>query len=377
MQAETGAGAPSLLADHFDGRSGRARPVRLWLDGASLVVHDQDLDVVERRYPVRDVLWPERTRYGQRQAQLPDGGLLVAKDTGDWDAWADASTMGRGLGGGLAVRWFSSWRHTLVALAVVIAVGGATWQWGVPAAADGIARYLPSAIEQRIGDESLEQLDEVMLKPSKVSAADQQQWRERFAAMVASQPGEMTPYTLHFRDAGKRIGPNAFALPGGHIVVTDELLTLLRDDPDAVLGVLAHELGHVRGQHGMRLTIRASLVGGLLGFVLGDFSSLLAAAPAVLLHTSYSRDFEREADAQARQLLIDSGRSPRVMITLFDRLDAWRDERVAAAQARRASEPAGLAREVDKQVREGAGELISIAFSTHPSDDERKRFFER
>lgn len=372
-----GAQAATLHADWFDGRSARARPVRLWLDREQLVVHDQALEGVERRYPIRAVQWPERTRHGQRQAQLPDGGVLMAKDAADWDAWADASTQGRGLGGGLAVRWFSSWKHSIVALVVVVAVGGATWHWGVPAAADVIARHLPASIEQSIGDASMEQIDSLLLKPSKTPVRDQQQWRERFAAMVASQPGESAAYELHFRDAGQTFGPNAFALPGGHIVVTDELLKLLGDEPDAVLGVLAHELGHVREQHGLRLTMRASLMGGLLGFAVGDFSSLLAGAPAVLMQASYSRDFERAADAQAKRLLIDSGRSPRAMLVLFERLGEWRSKRSAQARAERASEPQGLGRDIGERAKAGAGDLLRIAFNTHPADDERMRFFER
>ena len=370
-------GAPTLLADYFDGRSARARPVRLWLEHEQLVIHDQDLDGVERRYPIRQVQWPERTRHGQRQAQLPDGGVLSTRDAVGWDDWAAAATQGRGLGGGLAVRWFSSWRHSVVALGVVVAVGAVVWQWGVPAAADTIARHLPASVGESIGDESMDQLDGYLLKPSRLDAQAQQQWRARFAAMVASQPGESTPYELHFRDAGDTIGPNAFALPGGHIVVTDALLKLLGDQPDAVLGVLAHELGHVREQHGLRLTMRASLSGALLGFAIGDFSSLLAAAPAALTHASYSRDFEREADAQAKRLLIDSGRSPRAMLLLFERIGAWRAARTAQAKAERASEPKTLGREVGEHAKAGAGELLRIAFNTHPADEERMKFFER
>ena len=375
--AEAAAAAATLQADWFDGRSARARPVRLWLEREQLVVHDQDLAGVERRYPIRQVQWPERTRHGQRQAQLPDGGVLMAKDASDWDAWADASTQGRGLGGGLAVRWFSTWKHSNGALVAVVAVGGMTWHWGVPAAADVIARHLPAAIEQSIGDGALDQIDRLLLKPSTTSAREQQQWRERFAAMVASQPAEATPYELHFRDAGQTFGPNAFALPGGHIVITDELLRLLGDEPDAVLGVLAHELGHVREQHGLRLTMRASLMGGLLGVAIGDFSSLLAGAPAVLMQASYSRDFERAADAQAKRLLVDSGRSPRAMRVLFERLGEWRSKRSAQGRAERASEPRGLGRDVGERAKAGAGELLRIAFNSHPADDERMRFFER
>ncbi|MDH0864029.1 M48 family metallopeptidase [Mitsuaria sp. GD03876] len=369
--------APTLRADYFDGRSARARPVRLWLEHDHLVVHDQELDAVERRYPVRRVVWPERTRHGQRQAQLPDGGVLTTQDAGAWDDWAQASTGGRGLGTGLAVRWFSSWKHTAVALLAVVLVAAATWRWGVPVAADVVARNVPASIEQKIGDEAMDQLEGFLLKPSQIPAAEQRAWRERFAAMVASQPGTPTPYQLHFRDTGRRLGPNAFALPGGHIVVTDELLKLLGDQPDAVLGVLAHELGHVREQHGMRLMMRASLVGTLLGFAIGDFSSLLAGAPTLLMNASYSRDFERAADAQARQLLIDSGRSPRAMLTLFERLNDWRHDREVAAKQAAASEPKGLGRDVREAATVGAGEMLRIAFSSHPADEERMRFFER
>ena len=369
--------APSLRADYFDGRSARARPVRLWLEQDQLVVHDQDLATVERRYPVRQVLWPERTRHGRRQAQLPDGGVLTTQDAGAWDDWVLAATDGRGLGTGLAATWFSSWRHTAVALVAVVAVAAATWHWGVPAVADTVARHVPATIEQSIGDHALEQLEGFLLKPSRIPEAEQREWRQRFAMMVASQPDLPANYQLHFRDTGRALGPNAFALSGGHIVVTDELLKLLGDQPDAVLGVLAHELGHVREQHGMRLTMRATLVGALLGVAIGDFSSVLAGAPTILMNASYSRDFERAADAQARQLLIDSGRSPRSMLLLFERLGDWRREREAQAKQAAASEPKGVARDMRDAAKAGAGEMLRIAFSSHPADEERMRFFER
>lgn len=373
--------ATILDAEYFDGRSGRARPVRLRIEQQHLIVHELDLDAVERRYPLRQVQWPERTRHGQRQAQLPDGGLVSARAPGEWDAWLASAARGHDLGGGLAARWFSSWRRSLIAVAVVVALGGATWHWGVPVAGDQVARLLPASMEQSIGDESMSQLDDAFLKPSELSAEQQGLWRERFAAMVASQPGEATTYRLHFRNTGTALGPNAFALPGGHIVVTDELIKLLGDQPDAVLGVLAHELGHVRERHGMRLAMRASLSGALVGFAIGDFSSLLAAGPAALMNASYSRDFERAADAQAKRLLIDSGRSPRAMLTLFERIDTWRATRAeqakVKAEADRASAPRRIDKEIGDQAKTGAGELLRIAFNSHPADEERIRFFEQ
>ena len=52
-------------------------------------------------------------------------------------------------------------------------------------------------------------------------------------------------YQLEFRHGGY-IDANAFALPSGIIVMTDELVELAKSD-DELISVLAHEIGHVRG----------------------------------------------------------------------------------------------------------------------------------
>lgn len=162
------------------------------------------------------------------------------------------------------------------------------------------------------------------------------------------------PYQLRFH-ATKSLGPNAFALPGGSIIVTDELVQLLTGHDDAVLGVLAHEFGHVRLRHGMRLVVQVSLLGAATGVALGDFSSVLAGAPALLGQLAYSRDAEREADADSVRLLRSAAISPAAMATFFERVRAWR------------TSPEGE--------RLGAGIELGIALSSHPADDERLRYF--
>lgn len=339
---------PTLQADYFDGRSARAQPVQLWLDGAALVI---DTGAAQHRHPIRRVAWPEPTRHGQRLAHLPDGGVVSTTDASAWDAWVDAATQGRGLGGQFMARWIRSWPHVAFAVMVLISLGAATWVLGVPWAGDAVARLVPASMETELGDRSLAQVRTRWLKPSALSAEEQQRWRDAFAAMVRAQPGAVPTYQLHFHAGNENLGPNALALPGGHIIVTDALVELLRDQPDAVLGVLAHELGHVQHRHGVRLVSRASLGSVVVGAAMGDISSLPPAIPLLLTQASYARDFEREADAHAKQLLIASGRSPRAMLTLFERLADRRDA---------AGDP-----------------LLPIAFSTHPADEERMQFFER
>jgi len=109
-----------------------------------------------------------------------------------------------------------------------------------------------------------------------------------------------------------QLGANAFTLPDGTIVLLDELVSSL-DDDRKVLAVVAHELGHAHGYHGLQLLLRSSAVGAFLTLYIGDISQLLAAAPAAVVQAHYSQDLEREADDYGAALLVRNGLSPDLM----------------------------------------------------------------
>jgi beta-barrel assembly-enhancing protease len=113
---------------------------------------------------------------------------------------------------------------------------------------------------------------------------------------------------------------NAFALPGGYVVVNAGLLSAAQTGEE-VAAVLAHEISHVTARHGTQ-----RLAGGLgaaaaLGFVLG-FVELGAPAYtlAELASLGYGRGQEREADDLGLALLLRAGISPLGMATFFERL---------------------------------------------------------
>ncbi|MFO1327227.1 MAG: M48 family metallopeptidase [Rubrivivax sp.] len=333
--------APAPLdAVCFDGRSARARPVQVRLDGDELVAAGEDT----LRWPLADVRWPERTRHGQRVMQLPGGARLQFPDAAAFDAWAAA----QGRRDGWVVRLQRSWRGVAVALVLLLAAGAALLQWGVPAAAGVAVAALPRSVDRSVGESTRELLERQWLQPSRLPAARQQQLRADFGALLARSGLDTgLPYRIDFRNGGRTLGPNALALPDGGIVVTDQLVELLADRPEVLLGVLAHEWGHLRHRHGMHGVVQASLLGALVSLWLGDFSSLLAAAPVLLVQMGYSRDFERQADEVSAAMLRAGGVSPAVMVEFFRRVRA-----------------------------QDAGAAPPIAIASHPDDAERVRFFE-
>jgi Zn-dependent protease with chaperone function len=114
------------------------------------------------------------------------------------------------------------------------------------------------------------------------------------------------PLELVFR---RGAGPNAFALPDGTVVVTDELVELAKNDNE-IMSVLAHEIGHVHHRHGLRMALESSTVLLLISTYFGDvtqLTTLSAALPGVYAQAHYSRDLETEADTFALDYLEKSG----------------------------------------------------------------------
>ena len=99
------------------------------------------------------------------------------------------------------------------------------------------------------------------------------------------------------------------------------------------------------------MVIQVAVLGGISSLALGDFSSILAAAPVLLGQAQYSREAEQQADAYAVAVLRQARISPAVMVTLFEKL----------AQARK----------TDQEAESQWG----LLFASHPADAERIAYF--
>lgn len=201
-------------------------------------------------------------------------------------------------------------RYALASLVLTVLLIWGFVSYGIPPLAEGVADQLPDDLLDSTSEFSLELLDRLVLEPTELTAArkNEIQGLVRRTFPELSNPG----YRLVFR-RGAELGANAFALPDGVIVFTDELIDLLKSDAE-ILAVFAHEYGHVVERHSLRQVLQDSAIAVLSFLVIGEATDTLQeslnALPAAFMHGAYSREFESEADDYAFRMLSDAGLSP-------------------------------------------------------------------
>jgi predicted Zn-dependent protease len=321
----------AIAARYFDGRSSRLQRVTLTVEDGRAVLRGE----VERSEPLHALRVSERSRHAARKVTFADGAYL---EVDDGAAFARL-LLQTGHRDGLVVRLQQSWRAVLASVAATVAVLWLGYLYLLPALAAALATALPPQVEQQLGAGMLEVLDRRLLAPTTLTPQRQAELTQRFQRLRVVH-GDAPAWRLLFRSS--RIGANALALPSGDIVLTDQMVQLLSDD-DAVLAVLAHELGHLHQHHGMRRLIQGSVVAAVSGLVFGDVSALLATAPALLLDMHYSRDAERDADNYAIVMLQHNGISLEHMVAAFEALKK-QEEQQGGAPGYLSSHPATVER---------------------------------
>ncbi len=315
-------GADSIRAHYYDGRSAGARGVMLALEWAGespgLSIQDQHGAL---RIPFSALVVDERVGDTHRLLHLPGGASLEVLDNEGFDHALEAAgvrTPERPLR-----RLEAQWRYAVLAIVVIGAGSWSLLRFGTPLLAARAVALMPPSVDAMIGADSLRVLDRSLFSATKLSTARQDELRRLFVSMTDSSVPEGMHFRLEFRRGGS-IGANALALPSGIVVLTDELEQLARSD-DEIAGVLAHEMGHLVRRHAMRMLVQSSASALLITGMLGDvsaLSSLISAAPTVLVNAAYSRDFEREADSFAYRWMTQHDVPPQRLADLLTRLAA-------------------------------------------------------
>ena len=298
-----------IAAAYFDGKTSRRHQVILTVEDGVACISGQ----AERRCPLSRLRVSEANRHGTRLVTFPDGAYLEIEDQEGFARMLAAT----GHTEGLVSRLQQSWRATLLAALAMAAVIALLWRVALPLAADLVAVMLPPAVERSLGNAALATMDASWLDESRLQESRQESIRARLR-MLAQSSVDTPHFELLFRKS--RIGPNAFALPAGRIVATDEIVALLADDEDALMAVLAHELGHLRHRHIVRRLVHGAAVAGAGMALFGDASALVSTLPALMLDLQHTRHAEREADLYAAQWLKAAGLSAASLASALERL---------------------------------------------------------
>lgn len=253
---------------------------------------------------------------------FPDGGRFVPHDDILFRRW-----LAQHQRPGLVYRLESHKRVILLSLAALVTMVLCYAYVLLPWASAALAQHIPTAIEQRVGEHTMALLEHSEFNPSSLSAERQRQVRRLFDEVMPQQMRQdRTPLRLKLVDAP--IGPNAFMLADGTLVVSDELVRLARND-DGLAAVMLHEMGHHAHRHPMRMFVRSSLVSLTFMWITGDVSGVgdtLLQSVAFVHEMQFSREMEREADDWAIAEMRRQGRPLQAMLDIYGALEAQSDD---------------------------------------------------
>jgi beta-barrel assembly-enhancing protease len=330
-------------------------------DGETAAVHEVEVEVSSWALSFRLGDEPQIWRFSEieveplgDQVRLKRRGqgarLTVAAD--DWRAAtaADAAPVAR--------RHRRRERNLIIGLALVAVAILLFVFVGVPLASGPMARLTPPPLEARLGETYAAQLQFAF--PTCAGEAGQD-ILHAFGDRL--EDGMDSPFNI-LVEAVEAPMVNAFALPGGRVLITDDLIAEA-ETPDELAAVIAHEAAHVEQRHVMQAVWRSLGLGLILDAVVGGGTG--AGQQAVLLAGSvtelrYSRDAEAEADARGQEILHNLGFSSEGMAPFFRRLagEDRRGERAAGVMEFLSTHPDSLRRAEASEARAQSG---AVAFT--------------
>lgn len=295
-----------MAARFYDGRTAHPHEAEAALDGDILTIRADGRELAWRLPDLTVQIEADQARVSNRRE--PDARLVLP--VGDWTPL---------IGDRLADRVKSRRRGELWLVGGLTAAAASVVAFvfiGVPALAGPLARATPVDMELRLGSNFDAQVSAIF--PTCDDPRGQailNDMGDRIAARAD------TPFDIRVRAVEAPMS-NALALPGGPILITDDLIRDART-PDELAAVISHEVAHIEKRHVMQAVWRDLGIGMLLDLVVGGGTG--AGQQAVILagqasDLSYSRGAELEADAGGQALLHAAGLSSRGMAPFFERM---------------------------------------------------------
>ncbi|GLQ07678.1 M48 family metallopeptidase [Sneathiella chinensis] len=307
----------------FDGRSAGAVSVSVYIRANELVIEDEagtpvgvwSLDELRDVSPVPSKIEISLSFGEEDPARLTigDAGFIA-------DIRRQCQTLNKRRP--LQAGWWKPYAIWIGGGAASVAV---LFVFVLPFLATVVANMLSDDTRDRIGRETKDYIIKTFARdksPDKAiceGTAGQAALEGLVARLASAEAGTSTPITL---TVVKSKVPNALALPGGHMVIFSEMIDHA-DRPDALAGVLAHEIAHIREKHPINLFVTNVGIATVFSLVLGDISggTIIAGVGQMAVGAAYTRDFEREADSLATRIMTEWQYDMSAMIPLLRSLE--------------------------------------------------------
>lgn len=283
---------------------------------------------------------------------FPDGGRFVPADDTLFRQWFYQRRSP-----GLVHRLERYKRGVLLTLLLSILTTLAYIYLVLPWASNEIALRIPTKVEQTLGEHSLEFLQKGGFKPSELPLEKQQALQKLFLQVMPEQM-QQERTSLSLKLMASEGEANAFMLPDGTLVISDDLVKLAKSD-DGLAAVMLHEMAHHAYRHPMRMVVRSSLVALTFMWMTGDVSGIgdtLLQSASFVHEMQFSRTMEHEADDWAIAEMQSQRRSLAAMADIYRAL-----QQAAGAQVGASLEvPEWLSTHPDMQARLEAIEAAHI-----------------
>jgi len=305
---------------YFPSKSSRAIAAHAELSQDAVLTITAEDGAILTAVPFKDVRASSRLGKLYRCLDLPGGAHFETSDNDGVDAMFRAAGLLRR--GAFIHRLESSLRWVAVAVLLATISATAIIVYGFPAAARWLAYETPRPVLAAISEQTLSTMDRLSLGPSRLTATERAKAKLLFDRVAAVAANGRNGYRLLFRN-GNSLGPNAFSLPDGTIIVTDQLCRLVKRN-DELEGVFGHELAHANRRHSLQMVYEDSLIPVAIALITGDasqFTQIASVLPAMLIQSSYSRGFELQADDDSVTMMRHIGADPSALGDLLLRMD--------------------------------------------------------
>lgn len=202
------------------------------------------------------------------------------------------------------------WRSIAASIAVIcVVVVIGIWQYD--RLAGWIAQQIPMKTELAIGESVLKSLNADARYMSKGPAVEAVQ-------RIGDRLTQGSRYKYRWYVAKDKT-VNAFAIPGGIIVVNSGLLEKA-DTANELAAVLAHEVQHVEERHSLRNMIASAGLAGVVLLVLGDANTAILIVAHQVSAQYFNRQVESEADRKGIDLLHKKNIDAKGMVSFFKKM---------------------------------------------------------